>query len=117
MNSIWNVAQFLAAENSKVLAFQLSFCPASRSPRTFAGQPEQAIKEEVSKLCNYMSNGDRKGFYELKHVCFLRFRAFIRHSLISHVPGIPRSRQKTRGCNDGRGLTVLDKPGLLLAIC
>jgi hypothetical protein len=37
---------------------------------SFAGQPEQAIKEEVSKLCNYLSNGDRKGFYELRHVGF-----------------------------------------------
>ena len=41
-----------------------SLCP------FFEGQPEQAIKEEVSKLCNYMSNGDRKGFYELKKVRF-----------------------------------------------
>lgn len=97
--------------------FSIKFLPCFSFTRSFAGQPEQAIKEEVSKLCNYMSNGDRKGFYELKHVCFLRCRTFIRHSPISHVPGIPRSRQKTRGCNDGRGLTVLDKPGLLLAIC
>jgi hypothetical protein len=54
-------------------------------------QPVQAIKEEVSKLRKYMSNLDRKGFYELKLVCY----SFVIFIVVSAI------------FNNGRRLTIL----------
>ena len=81
---------------------------------SFSGQPEQAIKEEVSKLCNYMSNGDRKGFYELRKVrffCMIQtfsqpFRMLARPSLLLSAPGIPRAHAKNGDSDNRRGLIV-----------